>query len=40
VNPNRANKAVFLAIVGSLVIGLAIFYIILRQWKARQNVFM
>ena len=38
--PNRANKAVFLAIVGSLVIGLAILYIALRQWKARQNVFM
>eukprot|EP00986_Skeletonema_menzelii_P010780 scaffold5381_cov150-Skeletonema_menzelii.AAC.10 len=37
---NRANKAVFLAIVGSLVIGLAILYMVLRQWKARQNVFM
>jgi len=37
---NRANKAVFLAIVGSLVIGLAILYIVVRQWKARQNVFM
>ena len=38
--PNRANKAVFLAIVGALVIGLAILYMVLRQWKARQNVFM
>ena len=38
--PNRANKAVFLSIVGSLVIGLAILYIVVRQWKARQNLFM
>lgn len=38
--PNRADKAVFLAIVGSLVVGLAILYIVVRQWKARQNVFM
>jgi leishmanolysin-like peptidase len=38
--PNRANKAVFLAIVGSLVAGLAILFIAVRQWKARQNVFM
>ena len=37
---NRANKTVFLSIVGSLVIGLAVIYIVLRQWKARQNVFM
>ena len=39
-NPNRANKTVFMVIVGSLVAGLAVIFVAVRQWKARQNVFM
>jgi len=39
-NPNRANKTMFMVIVGSLVAGLAVMYVAVRQWKARQNVFM
>jgi len=39
-NLNGANKALFMGIVGSLVAGLAVMYIVIRQWKARQNVFM
>lgn len=39
-NPYRANKTLFLVIVGSLVAGLAVIFVVVRQWKARQNVFM
>jgi len=39
-NPNRANKMMFMFIVGSLVAGLAVMFVCVRQWKARQNVFM
>jgi hypothetical protein len=39
-NPYRANKAQFLLIVGSLVAGLAMIFVVVRQWKARQNLFM
>lgn len=40
VNPNRANKTLFMVITGSLVAGLAVMYCVVRQWKAKQNVFM
>lgn len=40
VNPNRADKTMFMVIVGSLVAGLAVMFVCVRQWKARQNVFM
>jgi leishmanolysin-like peptidase len=39
-NPNRANKTVVFIIVGSLIAGLAVMFVAVRQWKARQNVFM
>lgn len=39
-NPNRADKTLFMIIVGSLVAGLAVMFVAVRQWKARQNVFM
>jgi len=39
-DPNRANKTLFMVIVGSLVAGLAVMFVCVRQWKARQNVFM
>jgi len=35
-----ADKTVFLLIVGGVVGGLATMYVVVRQWKARQNVFM
>ena len=38
--PNKANKTLFMVIVGSLIAGLAVIFIAVRQWKARQNVFM
>ena len=39
-NPYHANKILFLLIVGSLVVGLAMMFVVIRQWKARQNLFM
>ena len=39
-NPNGADKTMFLVIVGSVVGGLAAMFVVVRQWKARQNVFM
>jgi hypothetical protein len=39
-NPKKANKTVFMIIVGSLIAGLAVMFVVVRQWKARQNVFM
>lgn len=39
-NPNQADKTLFMIIVGSLVAGLAVLFVAVRQWKARQNVFM
>ena len=39
-NPYHANKTLFLVIVGSLVAGLALMYVVVRQWKARQHLFM
>eukprot|EP00804_Cyclotella_cryptica_P014369 CCRYP_015535-RA/>CCRYP_015535-RA protein AED:0.09 eAED:0.09 QI:195/1/1/1/1/1/7/661/880 len=39
-NPYHANKTLFLVIVGSLVAGLAVIYVVVRQWKARQHLFM
>ena len=39
-NPKAANKTLFMVIVGSLVAGLALMFIAVRQWKAKQNVFM
>ena len=39
-NPSHANKTLFMVIVGSLVTGLAVIFCVVRQWKARQNVFM
>ena len=39
-NENRADKTLFMIIVGSLVAGLAVIFVAVRQWKARQNVFM
>jgi hypothetical protein len=39
-NQYHANKALFLLIVGSLVAGLAVIFVVVRQWKARQNLFM
>jgi hypothetical protein len=39
-NPEGANKTLFMVIVGSLVAGLAVMFVAVRQWKARQNVFM
>lgn len=39
-NPNQANKTLFMVIVGSVVVGLAVIFIVVRQWKARQNVFL
>lgn len=39
-NPHRADKMMFMVIVGSLVAGLAVMYVAARQWKARQNLFM
>lgn len=39
-NPQRADKMIFMVIVGSLVAGLAVMFVVVRQWKARQNVFM
>ncbi|KAL7534216.1 hypothetical protein ACHAXR_005736 [Thalassiosira sp. AJA248-18] len=39
-NPDKADKTMFMIIVGSLVAGLAVIFVAVRQWKARQNVFM
>eukprot|EP00571_Detonula_confervacea_P016006 CAMPEP_0172307978 /NCGR_PEP_ID=MMETSP1058-20130122/8715_1 /TAXON_ID=83371 /ORGANISM="Detonula confervacea, Strain CCMP 353" /LENGTH=1040 /DNA_ID=CAMNT_0013020301 /DNA_START=40 /DNA_END=3162 /DNA_ORIENTATION=+ len=39
-NPNKANMTLFMVIVGSLIAGLAVMFVAVRQWKARQNVFM
>lgn len=39
-NPYHANKTLFLLIVGLLVAGLAAIFVVVRQWKARQNLFM
>lgn len=39
-NPNKANKTLFMIIVGSLIAGLAVLFVAVRQYKARQNVFM
>jgi hypothetical protein len=39
-NPNKANRALFMIIVGSLIAALAVMFMAVRQWKARQNVFM
>lgn len=39
-SPNKANKTLFLIIVGSLIAGLALMFVAVRQYKARQNVFL
>lgn len=39
-SPSSANKTLFMAIVGTLVARLAVMFVAVRQWKARQNVFM
>ena len=39
-NPYQANKAIFLLIMGSLMAGLTAIFVVVRQWKARQNLFM
>ncbi|KAL3794367.1 hypothetical protein ACHAWO_007342 [Cyclotella atomus] len=39
-NQYHANKTLFLLIVGSLVAGLAVIFVVVRQWKSRQNLFM
>lgn len=39
-NPEESNKTLFLVIVGSLVAGLAVIFVVVRQWKMRQNVFL
>ena len=39
-NPYQANKVIFLLIMGSLMAGLTAIFVVVRQWKARQNLFM
>jgi hypothetical protein len=39
-NVFQTNKTLFIIIVGSVVVGLALMYVAARQWKARKNVFM
>jgi hypothetical protein len=39
-NAMHVNKTLIIIIVGSLVVGLALMYVAIRQWKARKNVFM
>jgi leishmanolysin-like peptidase len=39
-NPNKANKTVFLAIIGSLIGGLSIMFVSVRYYKSKKNVFM
>jgi len=39
-NPNKANKTLFLAIIGSLIGGLSIMFVTVRCYKSKQNVFM
>lgn len=39
-NPYRANKTLFLVIVSGLVVGLAAAFVVVRQYKARQNLFL
>ena len=40
VDATGANKTLFMVIVGCLVAGLAVMFVVVRQYKARQNVFM
>lgn len=39
-SPSSANKTLFMAIVGTLVAGLAVMFVAVRQWKTGQNVFV
>ena len=39
-NPNKANKTLFLAIIGSLIGGLSIMFVTVRCYKSKQNMFM